>query len=141
QGILNHMGGRIGESAVVSDTISGDLSVGGDAVFQISNFGNTDSLNGGLIGENASIAVTAANFASSSLLALINSSSGGAIGTNAAITFNISGTATVSGDATFDIDVSAPATGVARVGTGSAVAVAGNAINVNGGTYSVGGTF
>src|SRR5438045_642800 len=57
--IYNYLGGRIGNNASINLAPSGDLSVQGDALFRIFNYGNSDE--GGQIGENATISVTAAS--------------------------------------------------------------------------------
>jgi hypothetical protein len=92
--------------------------------FQIGN------ANAGTIAGSATMDVTTANLSGNSLfVAILNSANdgtpNGTIGSNAAITFNVSGTATVATDATFQIN-----------GSDSAKS---SAINLNGGTYNVGG--
>src|SRR5205809_3085935 len=99
----------------------------GDALFRIFNYGNSDGLEGGQIGENATISVTAASIQAASLLAEINNSQGGQIGGSASINVSASGPVVVTNDATFRIDGSDGATSAA--------------VNFNGGNYNVGGTF
>ncbi len=125
--IYNYLGGRIGNNASINLALSGDLSVQGDALFRIFNYGNSDGLEGGQIGENATISVTAASIQAASLLAEINNSQGGQIGGSASINVSASGPVVVINDATFRIDGSDGATSAA--------------INFNGGNYNVGGTF
>jgi FecR protein len=64
--IYNYLGGRIGNNASINLALSGDLSVQGDALFRILNYGNSDGLEGGQIGENATISVTAASIQAAS---------------------------------------------------------------------------
>jgi hypothetical protein len=86
---------------------------------------------GGSIGGDATISVAAANVTANYLPVEIDNT-GGSIGANtegsATINMNVSGTATVTNDATVAI-------------YGSDGAVGGAAININGGNYNVGGTF
>jgi hypothetical protein len=122
--IDNSGGGSIGGNADLEFSLTGDLTTQGDASFTI------DNSNGGTIGGNATIDVTAANITANSLDVQIDNT-GGSIGAStesgATINMNVSGTATVTTDAT--------------------VAIYGNdaggstAININGGNYNVGGTF
>ncbi|PYM07610.1 MAG: hypothetical protein DMF15_10510 [Verrucomicrobia bacterium] len=125
--IYNYLGGRIGNNASINLALSGDLWVQGDALFRIFNYGNSDGLEGGQIGENATISVTAASIQAASLLAEINNSQGGQIGGSASINVSASDPVVVTNDATFRIDGSDGATSAA--------------INFNGGNYNVGGTF
>ena len=99
----------------------------GDTLFRILNYGNSDGLEGGQIGENATISVAAASIQAASLLAEINNSQGGQIGGSASINVFASGAVVVTNDATFCIDGSDGATSAA--------------VNFNGGNYNVGGTF
>jgi mannose-6-phosphate isomerase-like protein (cupin superfamily) len=117
--------GQIGGDASLQVT-AGSISASNTAVFQIEN----DT--GGKITGNASLDVTTTNLSGNSLfVAILNSvnpnTRNGTIGKNATINFNVSGTATVATDATFQIN-----------GSDSA---ASSTINFNGGTYNVGGTF
>ena len=125
--IYNYLGGRIGNNASINLALSGDLWAQGDALFRIFNYGNSDGLEGGQIGENATISVTAASIQAASLLAEINNSQGGQIGGSASINVSASDPVVVTNDATFRIDGSDGATSAA--------------INFNGGNYNVGGTF
>jgi hypothetical protein len=111
--------GQIGGDASLQVT-AGSISASNTAVFQIEN----DT--GGKITGNATLDVTTTNLSSNSLfVAILNSvnpnTPNGTIGKNATINFNVSGTATVATDATFQIN-----------GSNSA------AINFNGGTYNIG---
>jgi hypothetical protein len=113
-------GGTIGGDARVNVSAA-SLSTG-DLFTQILNYG------GASIGGDAAIDITTntlsveGNFDSK-----IDNSGGGRIGGNATIDMNVSGTATVSSDATFQI-----------LGSDTAQTAA---INLNGGNYNVGGTF
>ena len=114
--------GQIGGDASLQVT-AGSISASNTAKFQIEN----DT--GGKITGNAILDVTTTNLSSNSLfVAILNSvnpnTPNGTIGKNATINFNVSGTATVATDATFQIN-----------GSDSA---ASSAINFNGGTYNVG---
>ena len=98
-----------------------DVTISGNADFFILN---SDS---GHIGTGGNIMVsTGGDFAAGTLNAVIDSSKGGSIDAGGAITFNIGGALTTSGDANVDIALrrfDSPA-----------------AIDFNGGTYEVGGT-
>src|SRR5207237_778784 len=89
-----------------------------------------ENFNGASIGGNATINVSAANITANSLDAQIDNT-GGSIGATteggATINMNVSGTATVTNDAT-----------VAIYGSDGAASAA---INFNGGSYDAGGTF
>jgi hypothetical protein len=117
-------GGFIGGNATIAVTAPG-ISTANNFDVEIDNEG------GGHIGGDAAINVSAANITANSLLAQINNT-GGTIGANteggAVINMNVSGTATVTNDATVAI-------------YGSDGAVGGAAININGGSYNAGGTF
>jgi hypothetical protein len=123
--VIDNTSGSIGGNALISLSASGDINAQGDASFQIFNS------SAGTIGGNAAINVNAANITANSLLAQIDNT-GGSIGASteggATINMNVSGTATVTTDATVAI-------------YGSDGAVGGAAINLNGGNYNVGGTF
>jgi hypothetical protein len=123
--INNSGGGNIGGSASINFDLSGNLTSASDANFTI------DNSNGGTIGSDAAVNITAANLTANSLLAQIDNT-GGSIGANsegrAIINMNVSNSATVTNDATFQI-------------LGSDGAVGGAGININGGNYNVGGTF
>jgi len=117
--------------------IGGSATVAINAANIASNSFNAEIFNagGGAIGLDAAINVSAASITANSLIAQIDngggsngSSLGGSIGGNATINMNVSGTATVTNDATVAI-------------YGSDGAIGGAAININNGNYSVGGTF
>lgn len=117
-------GGIISGSAAINLAISGGISALDDSQL-ITN-------SGGTIGSDATITVSAASLtvtdtAAGAFLALIDNSNGGVIGGNATINMNVSGSATVTSDATFEI-----------LGSDGAAAAA---ININGGSYDAGGTF
>ncbi len=114
-------GGTIGGDATVNVSAS-NISTG-DLFTQILNYG------GASIGGDAAINVTADTLSvGGSLDSSIDNSSSGTIGGNATINMNVSGSATVTNDATFQI-------------LGSDGAVGGAAINFIGGSYDAGGTF
>ena len=127
--IFNGSLGSIGGSAIISLNLTGDLAAQGNANFAIGN--QDQGSGGGTIGSDATINVSAANISANSLLAQIDNT-GGSIGGitegGATINMNVSGTATVTNDATVAI-------------YGSDGAAGGAAININGGNYNVGGTF
>jgi hypothetical protein len=125
--ILNHRGGNIGGDASILFNVSGAISSQSAATFDITNFDDGDGNGGGTIAGNASIGINAGSFTANSLLAQINNSNGGSIGGNATINMNVSGSANVTSDATFDI-----------LGSDGAAAAA---INFNGGSYDAGGQF
>src|SRR5205807_9601063 len=113
-------GGFIGGDATIDLNI-GNASIAGLFDVEIDNF------SGGDIGGNATIDVTAGSLTANSLLTQIDNSNGGVMNGNAIINMNVSGTATVTTDATVQI-----------LGSDGAAAAA---INFNGGSYDAGGTF
>jgi hypothetical protein len=121
--IDNSNAGMIGGDATINFNISGDITTPASVSFNLSNAGGT-------IGGGATVDVGAANINANSLVAQIDNT-GGSIGASteagAAINMNVSGTASVTTDATVAI--------YGSDGAGSA------AININGGSYNVGGTF
>ena len=121
--ILNDSG-SIGGNATLSANLFGSLTSVGDAFVQIIN-------SGGAIGGIAEIDVNAASITANSLVTQIDNT-GGSIGASteggATINMNVSGSATVTNNATFQI-------------LGSDGAVGGAAITFNGGSYDAGGTF
>jgi FecR-like protein len=123
--IDNSSGGSITGNANLGFSLSGDLTIQGDAAFVIAN-GNL-----GTIGGAATMNVAASNITANSLLAQIDNSNGGSIGATteggATISMNVSGSASITNDATLAI-----------YGSDGAASAA---INVNGGSYDVGGTF
>jgi hypothetical protein len=126
-------GGTIGGNAAINLNITNTLQIGGAADFLIQNEASPGGT-AGTIGGNATINVSAANITANSLVAQIDNT-GGTIGAStegsAIINMNVSGTASVTNDATVAI-------------YGSDGAVGGAAININGGNYdvtSVGHTF
>jgi hypothetical protein len=135
--INNQNGSVINGNAGISINIAGDIGSGGDAQFQIMN-GSTAEVAGGHIAGKASIDVTAADITSNSVLAEINSSNGGSVGSNASINLNVSGTVTTAEDVALEIVSSTPALS-RQAGTAAAASL--NTIDINGGTYQVGGTF
>ena len=98
--VIDNTNGSIGGIAIVNFDLSGAIDTQGDANFQIFNQNNGSG--GGSIGSDATINVTAANITANSLLAQIDNT-GGTIGGNAAINMNVSGSATVTNDATVAI--------------------------------------
>jgi len=113
-------GGTIGGDARVNVS-AGSLSTG-DLFAQILNYG------GASIGGDAAIDLTAHTLSvGGNLDSKIDNSSSGRIGGNATINMNLSGSAAVTRDATFQI-----------LGSDGAESAA---INFNGGDYNVGGTF
>ena len=121
--ILNDSG-SIGGNATLSANLFGSLTSVGDAFVQIIN-------SGGAIGGIAEIDVNAASITANSLVTQIDNT-GGSIGASteggATINMNVSGSANVTNNATFQI-------------LGSDGAVGGAAITFNGGSYDARGTF
>jgi hypothetical protein len=112
-------GGTIGGNATVN--VSAASLSSGDLFVQILNYG------GASIGGDAAINVTADTLSvGGSLNSTIDNSSSGTIGGNATINMNVSGSATVTNDATFQI-----------LGSDGAASAA---INFNGGSYDASGT-
>jgi hypothetical protein len=124
--IINFNGGTIGQNALIDFGIAGDVSVPSDATFQILNNNTGTGFGSATIIGNATINVNAANVTAGSLLTQIVNN-GGTIGGDATINMNLSGTATVTNDATVQI-----------LGSDGAASAA---INLNGGNYNAGGTF
>jgi hypothetical protein len=154
--IYPNTGGTIGGDAVIDVSASQGISAPGSVLFWVAN-GNYQDLGPGTIGGNAEVNVSASNISTGDLFdqilnyggasigghAAINltantlsvagnldsriDNSGGTIMGNAAINMNVSNTATVTNDATFQIFGSDGATSAA--------------INLNGGNYNAGGTF
>jgi hypothetical protein len=113
-------GGTIGGNATVN--VSAASLSSGDLFVQILNYG------GASIGGDATINVTTDTLSvGGSLDSTIDNSSSGTIGGNATINMNVSGSATITNDATFQI-----------LGSDGAASAA---INFNGGSYDAGGTF
>jgi len=151
---ISNEGGNIGGSAVIDFGASGNITTVGDALFSIANssgtIGSDATMNvsamaisiggslvanisndtGGNIVGSANLNVTAADITANSFVAQIDNT-GGSIGASteggATINMNLSGTATVTNDAT-----------VAIYGSDGAASAA---ININGGSYDAGGTF
>ncbi len=94
--INNSGGGNIGGNALINFSMSGDITSQGDATFQILN-------SGGSIGGDVEINVSAANITANSLLAQIDNSIGGSIGTGGNISVSTGGDFTSNGDAAFTI--------------------------------------
>src|SRR4029077_17727138 len=95
----NDGGGNIGGNANLNFNLSGDpgdLTTQGEADFQIFNG------NGGTIGGNAMIDVTAGNITANSLATQIDNT-GGTIGGNAGVTVDISGAVNSQKNADFSI--------------------------------------
>jgi hypothetical protein len=117
---VDNTGSSIGGQAMIDFTAIGDIS-GNSTFFLISN-------SGGTIGSDATITLNATNITADSLLAQIDNSNDGTISGDATINMDVSGTATVTNDATVAIYGSDGAAGSA-------------AINFNDGSYDAGGTF
>jgi hypothetical protein len=132
--INNGNGGSISSGGNLTFNIGGALTTAGttaapgDATFLILNNSTSANATGGFIGSAATISINAANISTGGALDATVDNTGGTIGGNASISMNVSGTASVSNNATFEILGS---NGVAK----------GAAINFNGGNYGVGGTF
>ena len=116
-GVENN-GGSIGGDAIL-DVTAGSNITGANTFFQILN-------SSGTIAGDATIEVFTTNLSVDGLNVNIDNSNG-VIGGNATVDMNVSGSATVTNDATFDI-----------LGSDGAAAAA---INFNGGSYDAGGTF
>ncbi len=125
--ISNFDGGNIGGSALINAAVSGDISAPNEVEFSILN-NDVSGGGGGMIASNATINVSANNISTAGVLfAQIRNDGGGSIGGNATINMNVSGTADVASDATFEI-----------LGSDDASAAT---INFNDGSYDAGGTF
>lgn len=154
--IYPNTGGTVGGDAIVDVSASQDISATGSVLFWVAN-GNYQNLGPGMIGGNAEVNVNASNISTGDFFdqilnyggasigghAAINltantltvggnldstiDNSGGTIAGDAAINMNVSNTATITNDATFQI-----------LGSDGAESAA---ININGGNYNAGGTF
>ena len=124
--------GHIGENALVNVGVSGgNINIAGDATFQILN-----NL-GGHIGRDANIFVTTGaggDLAANSILAFVNNHNAGAIDSGANIIFDIGGTLTTTGDATF---------GTSNLNDGKGGGTIGSlaTVDLNAASISVGGFF
>ena len=154
--IYPNTGGTVGGDAIINVSAKQDISAPGSVLFWVAN-GNYQNLGPGMIGGNAEVNVSASNISTGDFFdqilnyggasigghAAINltantltvggnldstiDNSGGTIGGDAAINMNVSNTATITNDATFQI-----------LGSDGAESAA---ININGGSYNAGGTF
>ena len=154
--IYPNASGTVGGDAIVDVSASQNISAPGSVLFWIAN-GNYLDLGGGTIGGDARVNVSAASLSTGDLFAQILNYGGASIGGDAAINIttdtlsvggsldsridntggtivgeaaidmNVSGTATVANDATFQI-----------LGSDGAASAA---INFNGGSYDAAGTF
>jgi FecR protein len=124
--IINFNGGTIGQNALIDFSIANNVSIQNAATFQILNEDNDNGRGGGTIGGSATIDISTADVTASSFLSQIVNGGGTVVG-DSTINMNVSGSATVTSDATVQI--------LGSDGTASA------AININGGNYDAGGTF
>jgi len=154
--IYPNTGGTVGGDAIVDVSASQNISAPGSVLFWVAN-GNYQNLGPGMIGGNAEVNVSASDISTGDFFdqilnyggasigghAAINltantlrvgsnldstiDNSGGTIAGDAAINMNVSNTATITNNATFQI-----------LGSDGAESAA---INLNGGNYNVGGTF
>jgi hypothetical protein len=154
--IYPNASGTVGGDALVNVAASQDISAAGSALFWVAN-GNYLNLGPGMIGGNAEVNVSASNISTGDFFDQILNYGGasigghasievtantlsvggnlnsmidnavGTIGGNAAISMNISGIATITNDATFQI-----------FGSDGAKSAS---IGFNGGNYNAGGTF
>ena len=91
-------GGNIVGSANINFNLTGDLQTVGDASFTITNS------NGGMIGADAAMNVSAANISTGGILNALIDNSGGTIGGSANLAFNLSGQGSTQSDTSFTID-------------------------------------
>ncbi len=154
--IYPNTGGTVGGDAIVDVSASQNISAPGSVLFWVAN-GNYQDLGPGMIGGNAEVNVSASNISTGNFFdqilnyggasigghAAINltantitvsgnldstiDNSGGTIAGDAAINMNVSNTATITNNATFQI-----------LGSDGAESAA---INIHGGSYNAGGTF
>ena len=130
--IANQVGGQIGGNALINVGVSdGDINIAGDATFQILN--NIR----GHIGRDANIFVTTGaggDLTANSILAFVNNHNAGAIDSGANIIFDIGGTLTTTGDATF---------GTSNLNDGKGGGTIGSlaTVDLNAASISVGGFF
>ena len=90
--------GNIVGSANINFNLTGDLQTLGDASFTITNS------NGGMIGADAAMNVSAANISTGGILNALIDNSGGTIGGSANLAFNLSGQLATQSDTSFTID-------------------------------------
>jgi len=120
---IENAAGRIGNGsgsggATINFGLTGALTTASDATFSI------DNSNAGRIGSIAAINVTATDISTGGNFDATINNTGGTIGGDATINMSVSGSATATNDATFQI-----------LGSDGAAAAA---INFNGGSYAIG---
>ena len=126
--ITENEGGHIGTGGNNTLQVSGDITTQDDAGFYILN---NDNGNGpGTIDSNATINVSAANICSGgSLFDNIHNQTGGHIGGNANLNFNLTGDLTTQDNASFVIDNN----NSGLIGSDATINVAASSISVGGG--------
>ena len=96
--IGNTSGANIGGSANLAFNLSGQLATQSDTSFTITNS------NGGMIGADAAMNVSAANISTGGILNALIDNSGGTIGGSANLAFNLSGQLATQSDTSFTIN-------------------------------------
>ena len=154
--IYSNVAGTVGGDALVSVQAAQDITAAGKTLFWVAN-GNYQNLGPGTITGDAEVDVSATNISTGDLLTQILNYGGSTIGgfakvNVAATTLTVNGSldstidntnGTIGGDATLDYSVS----GTATITTNAVFQILGSdgaktaAINFNGGNYIVGGTF
>src|SRR4029077_19989488 len=122
--------GNIGGNAFVFVNVTNDITAQGPANFQILNN------DGGHIGGNADILVATGggggDLTADSIFAFINNRNGGSIDSGATLAFNVGGTLTTTGDATFGTSNRNDGSGGGTIGSLAAVGINATSISVGG---------
>ena len=151
---IGDRGGTIGGNALLNFSVTHDITVQGDATWQILNDSGTTinaaSPIGGTIHGSANLQLSAANLtvpAGSLEVDILNKNggvvgSGGTIDSNANITFNLTGNLTTQGDASFQILNHLQSSGTGGTGGTAGGTIGGNAtINVSAANLTAGSLF
>jgi len=115
-------------SAAISLLSVGNLALNGSDGLSLT----IDNTNGGHIGQDANIFLTAANLDAGSLNVIINNRDGGSIGLSAQVLCSTAGTLNVQGDAAIGISNRNDGGGGGTTGTDAIVTVQANSISVGG---------
>ena len=147
--IISDVGGTIDGNALLNFSVTHDISVQRDAVWQIlTKDGPLEGPTGGTIHGNATLLVSAANLtvpAGSLEVDILNQNSGvsgpgGTIDSSANITFNLSGNLTTQTDASFAIRNNYTASGPGGIGGIGGTIGQDAVVNINANSLSIGGT-
>ncbi|HJW37692.1 MAG TPA: FecR domain-containing protein [Candidatus Udaeobacter sp.] len=131
---IDNRGGSIGGNAFVNLAASGNVNAQGNAFLQVLNF-NDGASGPGTIGGDATINVSAASITANFLIAQIDNT-GGAIGGNALINANVSGTISTLSDADFQIFNENNGSGGGSIGLDATVNVTAANISTGGSLFA-----